>query len=357
MVEGDVTAYLDARCVLVRGRFSLDASLRIDAGETVAVLGPNGAGKSTLVEALAGLIALDAGRIRVDGDVWDDPEAGLFIGPEGRRVGVVFQDYLLFPHLTVAENVAFGLKARRWDRTEAKRLTTAWLERLDLTAFAHRYPSDLSGGQRQQVALARALAPSPDLLLLDEPLAAVDATTRIRLRRTLRDHLESFPGPRLLITHDPTDAFLLADRICVLEEGRITQTGTAEDIRLRPRTAYVADLVGVNFWVGQATEGTVVIGRHRLSIADRAIRGPVVVTLHPRAVSVHLRQPEGSPRNTWETTVERVESHGDRVRLRVGGPLPLTAEVTPAAIDDLRITSTSRVWVSIKATEIRAEPA
>ncbi len=348
---------LDVHCVVRRGRFSLDAALWVDAGETVAMLGPNGAGKSTILEIIAGLIPLDGGRIAFGGQVWDDPEADVFVPPEDRHVGVVFQDYLLFPHLTVAENVAFGLKARKLDREAVKAITAEWLERFDLSHLAARYPSDLSGGQRQQVAVARALAPSPVVVALDEPLAALDATTRIRLRRALRDHLGSFVGPRLLITHDPTDAFLLADRICVVEEGSIVQMGTAEDVRLRPRTAYVADLVGVNLWTGHAADGAVEIGGYRLSVADRTIRGPVVVTVHPRAVSVHLLRPEGSPRNTWMTTVERIESYGDRVRLRVGPPLGLTVEVTPAAVADLGIRPGTQVWLSIKATEVGVQPA
>ncbi len=346
---------LDARCVVVRDDFVLDVELRIAAGETVAVLGPNGSGKTTLVESLAGIVALDRGRIALDGRVLDDPTAGLFVPPEARRVGVVFQDLLLFDHLTVAENVAFGPRARRRWRAEAARLADEWLGRLGLAEFAERRPRDLSGGERQRVALARALAAEPDLLLLDEPLAAVDATTRGALRRILADHLEGFPGPRLLITHDPTDAFLLADRICILEGGSVTQVGAADEIRLGPRSRYVADLVGVNFWLGEAADGTVVVAGHRLSMADRAVRGPVYVTVHPRAVAVYPARPEGSPRNTWETVVTRVEPHGERVRLQTGPPLPLTAEVTAGAVAALGLEPGSRVWMSVKATEIGVE--
>lgn len=348
---------LDARCVVVRGGFRLDAKVTIAAGRTLAVLGPNGSGKSTLVGALAGLVPLTEGRVELDGRVLDDPAADVFIPPEERRVGVVFQDYVLFPHLTVEENVAFAIKSRRVDRRSVRRVTAEWLRRFDLVELAGRRPGDLSGGQRQRVALARALAADPDLLLLDEPLAAVDATNRVRLRRTLRDHLDRFPGPRLLITHDPVDAFFLADEICVLEEGSVTQVGSADDIRLRPRTSYVADLAGSNFWLGTAASGTVTVTGHRLAVADRTVRGPVFVTVHPRAVSVHLHRPEGSPRNAWQTEVIRLEDHGERVRLQMGNPLSLTAEVTPAAVAALGLASGSIVWVSIKATEIGVEPA
>ncbi len=357
MVEGAVTSGLDARCVVRRGEFRLDAAVRIEGGETVAVLGPNGSGKTTLVEALAGLIPLDAGRILLDGRVLDDPAAGVFVPPEGRRVGVVFQDYLLFPHLSVFENVAFGPRSQGRSRTEVRHRTRFWLERLDVADLGGRRPRDLSGGQRQRVALARALASGPALLLLDEPFAAVDASSRVQLRRALRDHLDGFEGPRLLITHDPTDAFLLADRIFVLQDGSVVQSGTADDIRLRPRTRYVADLVGTNFWLGEASDGMVSVGGHHLSVADRGMAGPVFVTVHPRAVAVYRRRPEGSPRNTWETVIVRIEHHGDRVRLQTGAPLPLTAEVTPGAVSALGLGAGSRVWVSVKATEIGVESA
>ena len=205
------------------------------------------------------------------------------------------------------------------------------------------------------MALARALVTEPKLLLLDEPLAALDVTTRAGLRRLLSDHLEQFAGPRLFITHDPTEAYLLADEVVVIEAGTITQRGTADDIRLRPRTPYIADLAGSNLVVGVASSGDVAIGEHRLRIADTDIDGRVVATIHPRAVSIHLRQPEGSPRNSWETTVRRIEHYGDRVRLQTGEPLPLTAEVTPNALSALEVGEGSSIWVSMKATEIGVE--
>jgi molybdate transport system ATP-binding protein len=339
---------LDARIVLAHGdRFSLDATLTIAPGHTIALLGPNGAGKSTIVAVLAGLLPLEEGRIALGGRVLDDPSTGVFIPPESRRMGVVFQDYLLFPHMTVAENVAFG----------AGRGTNVgdWVEKLGLSEVAHCRPRELSGGQAQRVALARALASQPDMLLLDEPLAALDVTTRTRLRRTLSEHLDSFVGPRLLITHDPNEAFLLADQVFVIEHGFITQHGTADDIRLRPRTPYVADLAGSNLLTGTAERGTVVVGSHTIHIADSTIAGPVLATIHPRAVSLHLRQPEGSPRNAWKTTVDLVESLGDRARLNVGAPLALTVEVTADAVRSLGLAPGSTVWVSIKATEIGVE--
>ncbi len=348
---------LDASITVARGDdFTLEISVRIEAGRTVALLGPNGAGKSTAVAALAGLLPIDEGRIALDGKVLDDPLEGVFVPPEERKIGVVFQDYLLFGHLTVAENVAFGLSSQNKDRDAVDAKTSAWLERLGLAQLADTKTRDLSGGQAQKVAVARALIIDPGLLLLDEPMAALDATTRVELRRDLADHLSKFPGPRLLITHDPTEAFLLADEINVIEEGRITQVGSADDIRLRPRTRYIADLAGSNLLVGSASSGAVTVGTHVLHIADTAIGGSVLATIHPRAVSVHRQHPEGSPRNVWKTTIVRIEHFGDRVRLQTGQPLALAVEVTPAAVDALGLELGSAVWLSVKATEIGVEP-
>ncbi len=344
---------LDAHIVVAPGNgFRLDIPLTIRRGHTVALLGPNGAGKSTAVRALSGLRPLDGGRIELHGRVLDDPAGRVFVPPADRHIGVVFQDYVLFPHLTVVDNVAFGLRSVGTSAADAADRAHAWLERLDIADLTKRRPGDLSGGQAQRVALARALITEPALLLLDEPLAALDVTTRAELRRTLADHLDAFAGPRLLITHDPTEAYLLADEIHVIEEGTITQAGTAEDIRLRPRTRYAADLAGSNLITGTAAGGIVETVGHRLRVGDTMIEGPVLATIHPRAISLHRQEPEGSPRNTWPTTVAHLEHYGDRVRIQTGAPLALTAEVTPNAVDALDLHEQSDVWVSIKATEI-----
>ena len=332
--------------------FALEAELELPPGRTVALLGPNGAGKSTAVAAIAGLRPIDRGRIELAGGVLDDPDAGIFVPPEERRVGVVFQDYLLFPHLSALANVAFGLRSRGVGREEARDRARSWLGRVGLEGLADRRPSDLSGGQAQRVALARALAPEPELLLLDEPLSALDVSTRARLRRRLGEHLDAFAGPRLLITHEPTEAFLLAEEICVLEDGRISQSGTADEIRLRPRTRYAADLAGANLLEGTVANGEAEVGGHRLQLADHGVTGDVLLTIPPTAVTVHRGPPEGSQRNAWRTKVERLERLGDRVRLRVGAPLPLTVEVTRASTDELGLAVGEQVWVAVKATEI-----
>ena len=348
---------LDARFTVRRGEgFQLDIALSVAPGQTVALLGPNGAGKSTAVAALAGLVPIDSGTIALAGAVLDDPGGGVLVAPEARSVGVVFQDYLLFPHLSVLENVAFGLRSRGVAHDTALARAGEWLERLGVADQAPSKPGTLSGGQAQRVALARALVTEPDLLLLDEPLSALDVTTRVQLRRALAVHLEGFAGPRLLITHDPTEAFLLADLIHIIEDGTITQAGTADDIRLRPRTTYAADLAGANLFLGVANDGIVHVGSHLLYVADQQITGQVLVTIRPAAVAVHLREPEGSPRNAWRTQIDLVENLGDRVRLLTAEPLALTVELTAASARTLQLTTDSPIWVSIKATEISIEP-
>ena len=341
-----------------RGSFRLDATFAVADGETVALLGPNGAGKSTVLRVLAGLLAADSGRVAITNGagretVWDDPSADVFVGPERRNVGVVFQDYALFANLTALENVAFGLRARGMRARAARSLASDLLDRVGLAERRHFRPGQLSGGQAQRVALARALAVGPSVLLLDEPLAALDAQTRADVRSELRRQLCGFAGMKLVVTHDPVDAYALADRVVILEDGRVAQDGTLEEVTMHPRSRYVADLVGLNLLRGDMSAGVMQLANGaQVVTADAAFSGPAFVAITPQSVSLHRRQPEGSARNTWTGTVADLDRRVDRVRVRVEGPVPLVAEVTPAAIAALGLGVGEPVWVSVKATEI-----
>jgi molybdate transport system ATP-binding protein len=348
---------LTARVVLRLGTLDLDVAIDAAPGEIVAVLGPNGAGKTTLLRALAGLVPLDRGRVELDGVVLTDVARRIHLPPERRPIGVVFQDYLLFPHLSALENVAFGLRARGIGTQEARERARSWLDRLGLGGNAEARPRALSGGQAQRVALARALAVDPRLLLLDEPLAALDVSARGDVRRDLKRHLASFTGMRIVITHDPLEAVALADRLVILERGRVVQTGSPTEVTQRPRSRYVADLVGVNLLRGTATAGQVVVsGGATLQSAD-GVDGEVFAVIHPRAVALHRARPEGSPRNVWRGRASALDFQGDRVRVGIRGEMPIIAEVTPAAVTELELAEGGEVWVSVKATEITVYPA
>jgi len=348
---------LEARLELTLGTLALDMELTVDEGEVVALLGPNGAGKTTVLRAVAGLVPLTSGYVKLDGRTLEDAAKGKYVPTEDRSIGVVFQDYLLFPHLSVLDNVAFGLRSRGVRPPEASAKAARWVDRVGLSAYVQDKPDALSGGQRQRVALARALAPDPRLLLLDEPLAALDVTTRAEVRRDLKRHLASFPGLRLVVTHDPLEAATLADRLVVMENGRLVQTGTPAEVTERPRSQYVADLVGVNLLRGQADHGSVRISDDSVIAAAAAESGEVFAVIHPRAVALHHRRPEGSPRNAWPGRVSVIELLGGRVRVRVEGVVPLVAEVTPAAISELKVVEGGQVWVSFKSTDVGVYPA
>lgn len=323
---------------------------------------------------------------------------------------MVFQDYLLFPHLTAIDNVAFGPRRRGLGRAEARALAADWLGRVGLQEFGKRRPKQLSGGQAQRVALARALATDPALLLLDEPLAALDARTRLDTRAELHRHLTGHTGPAIVVTHDPVDALMLADRLVVIEDGRAVQEGDAEAVTARPRTDYIARLVGLNLYRGQAEgrqvflDGTFLdhAGADRSAaegsptgpphdgnasgparpdagnaaadpfadpmvadplagpmvlVASDPLEGPAFAAFPPSAVALYPERPDGSPRNAWQATVSGVHRHGDNLRVQLDGPLKAAADVTPAAAAHLRLEPGRRVWATVKASEIRTYPA
>jgi molybdate transport system ATP-binding protein len=338
-------------------RLHLDASVEVGAGEVLAVLGPNGAGKSTLLRCLAGLRAIDRGRIVLGGTVVDDPLTGTFVFPERRRVGVVFQDHLLFPNLDLTGNVAFGLRARGARRAEAEERARRWLERVGLAGLERSRPAAVSGGQAQRAALARALVTDPDVLLLDEPLAALDVGTRASVRRDLRRHLAAFAGATVLVTHDALDALALADRVAILEDGRVAQAGTLADVTGTPRTPYVAELMGTNLLAGVARGNEVALGDGSAGAAAAVVvgephDGPVLVLVRPSSVTLHRDEPTGSPRNRWRGVVAGFDLLGERVRVRLDGPVRLVAEVTPAAVADMGLAEGTPVWAAVKATDL-----
>lgn len=330
------------RIVVRRGDFVLDVDLDLADGEVVAVLGPNGAGKSTLLMALARLLPLE------------QPVAP-------RTVGVVFQDYRLFPHLSVRDNVAFGLRSTGVRRRPAQATAEKWLVRLGIFAQSGAKPDQLSGGQAQRVALARALATAPDLLLLDEPLSALDATTRAEVRGVLRTELAAFAGPAVLVTHDPIDALALADRLVVLEDGRIVQEGPPAEVARRPSSPFVARLVGLSLLRGTAVGGLVQLaGGGEFTAEDHTLRGPVLAVVRPSSVLLQSDPPGAtSARNVWPGRVTALEPVGDRVRVAVAGPPNLLVDITAQAVAELRLGVGDAVWSSVKATDVDvyADPA
>ncbi|MEV6579677.1 ABC transporter permease [Streptomyces sp. NPDC051582] len=326
--------------------------LTLDAapGTTIAVVGENGAGKTTLLRALLGLTPRAHAELRLgDADVTALP-------PHKRQVAWVPQDGALFPHLSALANTAYGLRARRLPRAEARREAQLWLDRLGVGHLAARKPAQLSGGQAQRVALARALAARPRLLLLDEPLAALDQTTRARVRHTLRTHLAGFGGVCLIVTHDPVEAVSLADRVLVLADGRTLQDAPPAEVTRHPRSPWVARMLGRNAWPGTASaDGLVLAAGGRLVVAEALPEGSrALAIIGPEAVSVHRDRPAGSPRNVWRGSVREITAVGSRLRVLVGSAEApdLVAEITPEAAAELGLVDGSKVWTSVKATEV-----
>jgi molybdate transport system ATP-binding protein len=343
---------LTATVAVARGTLDLRVDLDVADGEVLAVLGPNGAGKSTLLRVLAGLLRPDDGRVSVDGTLWDDVPAGTHVAAHRRSLGVVFQDALLFPHLSVGENVAFCLRSRGAPRVAARAAAEEWLTRVGLDGLADQRSGQLSGGQAQRAALARALVGEPALLLLDEPLSALDARTRLIVRAELRRHLADFPGSTVLVTHDPVDAMALADRVLVVEDGEAVQAGTPADVSRHPRTDYVARLVGLALLPGTG-EGTTVRldGGGVVAVAEETA-GPVFAAVRPESVALYLARPEGSPRNVWPARLVGATPHGATVRCELAGEVPLVADVTATAYAELGLVPGATVWATVKASEV-----
>jgi len=343
-----------ANFIANRGDFTLDVDITISSGTVTAVLGPNGSGKSSLLRTLAGLQGIESGEIRF-GDRVVNAAPSIHVSPQKRSVGVVFQDYALFPHLSVEQNIAFGPRSLGASKKEAHTQSQAQMNSLGITELANRKPGQISGGQGQRVALARALATQPDLLLLDEPLAALDAQTREGVRAELDRQIKAFAGCVVFVTHDPLDAMLLADRVIVLENGVITQDGTPGQLAARPETSYVATLMGVNLIRGQAQAGVLhVEGGGVLHIPQSSLEGEVLAVLRPEAITLHINEPEGSARNAWQGTVSGLTPMHDRIRVSVEASPPVVATITHASLADLKLAVGSPIWISAKTLTIEA---
>nr|WP_245346933.1 ABC transporter ATP-binding protein [Arthrobacter stackebrandtii] len=362
---------------------NVDVSLHVEPGETVAVMGPNGAGKSSVVQSLAGLLKPDSGRAVLDGTTLFELSGagpGRWLPPHARGVGVLAQEPLLFPHLNVLDNVAFGPRSRGASRRESREAARRWLGEVDAVELARRMPAELSGGQAQRVALARALATEPSLLLLDEPMAALDVNSTPFLRSLLKRVLA---GRRaIIVTHDVLDALMLADRIIVMEGGRIVESGPTAAVLAHPRSSFAASLAGLNVLTGTLSGTTLMMsdggrvagqpaagpggtpvgdgfaGLHTQGLAAEAPRaegGPEgMAAFPPSAVSVFLAPPAGSPRNCFAVVVDQLEPQGGHIRVRAGA---LAADVSPAAVAELGLAPGAEVFFVVKAAEVRLYPA
>jgi molybdate transport system ATP-binding protein len=339
-----------------------DVSLSLGPAETIAVLGPNGAGKSTLLSVIAGLLRPDSGRAEVDGRVLFDLPlgaghgAGSWTAPHRRGIALLAQEPLLFPHLSALENVAFGPRGAGVRKTAARDTARRWLAEVDAGHLESRRPGELSGGQAQRVAVARALAANPGVLLLDEPLAALDIQAAPLLRRLLKRVLA---GRRaVIVTHDVLDAYMLADRVLVMEDGRIAEEGPTRELLRRPRSSFAAGLAGLNLVAGTVTaggirsaEGLEFAGQHDFPLVPGQAG---VAAFPPSAVSVFQNEAHGSPRNSFRVTITDLEPHGDQIRVRAG---ELSADVTPAASADLGLVPGLDVHFVVKAAAVAIYPA
>ena len=347
---------VEARTAL--GGFELDAALEVAAATCLALAGPSGAGKSTLLRIAAGLLRPQHGRVTCGDDVWLDTASGRQVAPELRGCGYVFQDYALFGHMAVWQNVAYGL--RGISRAQRRPRALALLERFGIAHLADERPRTLSGGERQRVALARALAPQPRALLLDEPLSALDARTRASASRELAGVLRDTGVPALLVTHDFTEAAVLGDRVAVIDGGRIVQQGTAGELAAAPGSAFVADFTGAVVLTGDARPGpadTTVVDLDGGGVATSTDRGagPVALSVHPWEISLEPAgaHVEGSAQNVLEAEVVTVTRVGNRVRVGLAAPQPLVAEITGAALSGLHLAPGVRVTATWKATATR----
>jgi molybdate transport system ATP-binding protein len=348
--------FFEASVTIRRPHLQVEVDLEAAEGSVLAVIGPNGGGKSTAVEALCGLLPLDSGRVVVAGVVWEDAALKVRLVPQKRSVGVMFQSLTLFPNMTAVENVSYGIRSLGMNQSEARRTAVGVMDRLDAGALAETPAGQLSGGQAQKVALARALAVEPDLLLLDEPTSKLDVSTQVEVRRALDEALRDFAGVTVLVTHQPMEAMALADRIVVVEGGRVTQRGDPIELQLHPRSAYVAGFAGVNLLEGRSTGDLVQLPGGASVAVVNAPTGDVFAAIDPNAIALYRTPPEGTPRNVWRLEVTEIDFEGQRARVRMTGELTLVAEITRASAEELHLTDKGSVWASAKATQVQTYP-
>jgi molybdate transport system ATP-binding protein len=355
-----VTVSLEAELAAQLGAFSLDVALSVGSKEILVLLGPNGSGKTTCLDLIAGLRTPDRGRIVLNGAVVYDSGQSIDLGPEERGVGFVFQDYALFPHCDVRENVGFGLRAKRVSRPERERVVSEWLSRLGLADLAGRRISELSGGQRQRVAIARALASGARILLLDEPFASLDATLRATVRSTLRAFLREIGLPAIVVTHDALDASVIGDRLAVIEAGRLVQVGTGEDLLAHPRTPFVADLVGLNCYEAELVPGSGLkearVGPVKFQVVADALAGNVHLAFAPSDVALAGDAISASFQNALPAQIREARNLPDRVRVMLDAGIPMAADITREASLRMNLAPGMTVQALIKATSIRVYP-
>jgi molybdate transport system ATP-binding protein len=351
---------LQATLASRQGAFALELEVSVARGSVLVIVGESGSGKTTLLRLLAGLLRPQRGRIAMDATTWFDSGTGVFVPAPGRPIGYVAQDYALFPHLSAAENVDFGLRALGLAKRDRQRRVSGAMERLNIAPLAGRRPRELSGGQQQRVAIARALVLGPSLLLLDEPLSALDVPSRRSVRVELRKLLESLSCATVYVTHHPTEALVFGETIAVLESGRISQRGTRDDLIHRPRSAFAAEFLGVNLLRGTVV-GREPGGLSRVSVAGGEVlvpgteAGEVTMTIHPREITLALERPSGSARNVFEGEIDEIVPEPPRAelaRLSLATMPPLVAQVTREAIDELGLAPGRRVYASFKASAV-----
>jgi molybdate transport system ATP-binding protein len=341
--------------------FTLEATFGVQRGETLVLVGESGAGKTTVLRLLAGLASPDAGRIRLGDETYFDAGAGVDRPAWERDLAYLSQDYSLFPHLSALDNVAFGLRAQGMRARAARSRAQGALHRVGLADAAARRPGQLSGGQQQRVALARALVLEPSLLLLDEPLSALDLQSRAELRTELRSVLQGTDCATVYVTHAPLEAIALGTRVAAIEAGRITQSGTPDELLRRPRTPYVAAFMGVNLLQGRLVRGEDGLARLEtgvgsVAVAETGEEGDLLVALDPRDITLHTEQPVGSAQNALHGSILEVTPEpplGERVRVAIQTQPPLVAEVTRHAADALGLREGKPVWAAFKATGLK----